>query len=146
MGNYISRTDVSNRLRRSYDTLYTEPGESEVNTDLVDADIDAAEGTVDGYLAKRYLVPVTDAAAIRIVKAWALTLCEELAYGAIPGRELPESIATRANAVRQQLEAAAAGRMALGSAETVAEISGAADCIVTEGDTPVFTREKMEGF
>lgn len=144
MGNYISRTDVENRLRRSYDTLYTRDGA--VDTDLVDADIEAAEGTVDGYLAKRYLVPITDTAALRIVKAWALTLCEELAYGAVPGRELPESVATRAEAARAQLEAAARGELALGSAETVAEATGSADCIVVESETPVMTRTKLAGF
>lgn len=146
MGNYISRTDVANRLRRSYDTLYTPPGESSVDTDLVDADIDAAEGTVDGYLSNRFVVPITDSAALRICKAWALTLVEELAYGAIPGRELPESIASRANAVRKQLEEAGDGKLALGTATTLAEAAGTAGALTVEVEDPVFTRETMEGF
>lgn len=146
MGNYISRTDVSNRLRRNYDTLYTKPGAGSVDTDLVDADIEAAEATVDGYLAKRYLVPVTDTSALRLCKAWALVMAEELAYGAVPGRELPESVASRAKAAREQMQAAADGKMALGSATTVAEATAASGCIITAGDTPVMTRTKLEGF
>ena len=146
MGNYISRTNVQDRLRRNYDTLYTKPGESSVDTDLVDEDIEAAEATVDGYLAKRYLVPITDTSALRLCKAWALVLCEELAYGAIPGRELPESIATRAKSAREQLQAAADGKMALGSATTVAEATDAAGCIETSNETPVMGRDNLAGF
>jgi phage gp36-like protein len=146
MGNYITRTDVEARLRRSFETLYTLPGESAVDVTLVDADIEAAEGTVDGYLAKRYLVPITDAQALRLCKAWALVLCEELAYGAVPGRELPESVSTRAAAARQQLGDAADGKMLLGAATTVAEASDASGCIVVAGDEPVMTRATMQGF
>lgn len=146
MANYITRSDLERRLRRSYATLYTPPGQSAVDTDLVDADIDAAEAEVDGYLAKRYRVPVTDSAALRMCRAWSLVLAEELAYGAIPGRDLPESVSTRAKTAREQLAAAADGRMMLGSAETVAEAAGASEALVIEGETPVMTRTTLEGF
>ena len=146
MGNYITRTNVQDRLRRSYTTLYTPKGASEVDTDLVDADIDGAEGEVDGYLAQRYTVPVTAAQALRSIRSWCLTLVEEIAYGAIPGRKLPESISTRAAAVRTRLEAVADGSLSLGSAETPGERADAADAIVVDGETPVMGRTNLAGF
>ena len=144
MGNYISRSDAETRLSRVYDTIYENDGI--VDNDLVDADIDAAEGEVDAYLAQRYLIPVTDSNALRVIKSWALTLLEVHAYGRIPGRELPESISTRAKTVRDQLQKAADGSIALGAAETPTEAANGTDFLIVEGDDPVMGRDNLKGW
>ena len=144
MADYLSRTDVENRLRRSYETLYKRAGA--VDTDLIDADIEQAEAEVNSYLAQRNTVPITDTMALRVIRSWSLTLVEELAYGAIPGRKLPESVATRAKAVRVQLAKAADGTLSLGAAQTPSERAAAAEAIIVDAVDPVFGRDNMKGF
>ena len=146
MGNYISRSDAELRLRRNYRTLYTPADSGEIDTDIVDADIDAAEGTVDSYLAGRYTVPVTDAEALRPIKSWALTFLEEIAYGAIPGREVPKNIADRAKAAREHLAKVASGHLSLGSDTPAPERETLTADLVIEADTPVMGRTNLTGF
>lgn len=146
MGNYITAVDLANRLRRNYATLYTALDGTAVDTDLVEADIAAAEAEIDGYLAQRYTVPVTATGALPLCKHWALTLAEDLAYGAVPGREPPKNVAARVEQVRKQLAAAADGRFSLGAAEVPAERTAAADVIAVDGATSAFTREALEGW
>jgi phage gp36-like protein len=144
MGNYVSRSDVQDRLRRSYDTLYSRDGV--VDTDVVDADIAAAEAEVDGYLGQRYIVPVTASGALPLLKHWTLSLVEDLAYGAVPGRKPPENVTARVATVRAQMDKAAAGTLSLGASTVPSERTDAADCILVEGEDPVFTRTCLEGY
>jgi phage gp36-like protein len=144
MGNYITRADVDARLRRNYDTLYTRDGA--VDTAVVDADIAAAEAEVDGHLAQRYAVPVTAAGALPLLKHWALTLLEDLAYGAIPGREVPKHITARVEAVRKQLASAAEGKLSLGAATVPDERPAAAENLLVDGAAPEFQRSDLEAW
>lgn len=145
MGNYIDRTDVKNRLRRSYEQAYTPRDASAVDTDLVDADIELAEGEVDGYLATRYAVPVTDSDAQRICKAYALAIVEELAYSAIPG-DLPKGTEKRTKSVRENLNKISNGDMTLGSGETPTERTDGAAAILVDGPDAVMGRDNLRGF
>jgi len=146
MGNYIGRTEVQDRLRRNYTALYTPKGGSAVDTDIVDADIEAAEAGVDGYLAQRYVVPITNADAIKLCKGWALTLLEELAYGSVPGREIPANVQSRVDRAHKQLEKAATGDLSLGAPTVPDERSDATGVIIVEGNTPEMERADLDGW
>lgn len=145
MGNYITRTDVANRLRRTYDTAYTPKGESTVDTDMVDADIEAAEATFDAAAGVRYAIPITDANGLRLAKSISLILVEELAYGAIPGREIPKNVERRIERAYELLDKLRDGTWDLPSGED-AEDERDDGPTLTSYETPQFTRTKLEGF
>jgi len=140
---YLTRADVKARLPRQWQTLFTTAGA--VDETLIDAAIAGAEAEVNGYLAKRYSVPVT--VGLDLVKNWSLTLVEEQAYANSANAELPKKVSERLAAVRKALRDVADGRLTLG---TVTEPEPAPDaagsCVIVEGNTPEFTREKMAGF
>lgn len=143
MGNYVDRTDVRRRLRRNYEALYSVDGA--VDTDVLDDDIEAAEGQVDGYLGQRYVVPITDASALRLVKAWALSLVEEQAYN-VPGRKLPTNVEQRVKRAHAQLAKAAEGDLGLGAPEVPTERSAATETMIVEGNTPEMERADLKGW
>ena len=145
MGNYATATEVEQRLRKNFATLYTPRGLTAESLLIVEADIAAAEADLHSYLAGRYQVPVTDAAAVALLKGWTLTLVEELAYAAVPADKLPEPVTTRVAALRTRLELIAAGKLSLGTA-TALESTTISDSLIAESATPVFTRETMRGF
>jgi len=147
MGSYITRTDVEARLRRNYETLYTPKGDSVVDTSVVDADIESAEATVESAVGTRYALPVTDAAALRVMKAWSLTLLEELAYGAVPGREIPANVESRVERVYKLLEGVRTGKVELPFTGTAPAAEEREDSVaLVQIETPEFTRTKLEGF
>jgi len=143
MGNYISRTDVQDRLQRTYTTLYTVSGS--VDTDKVDQDIAGAEAEIDGYVATRYAVPVTGD-AVALLKDLALALAEERAYRRAPNLDMPGKIADAAKTARAQLRDIAAGRMSLGAATVPDERSAATGAMVIDAETPEYTRDKLAGW
>jgi len=145
MGNYIDRTDVQNRLRNTYDDVYYDEDTDAVNTDLVDADIESAEGIVDGSIAMKYITPVTSASAIRLLTAWCLTLVEEIAYTARATGELPAGLEKRLERVYASLEAIANGDLSLGATPAPAEQTDVTDSLVVAGDTPMMTSDGMAG-
>jgi phage gp36-like protein len=145
VGNYTTAAEVEQRLRKNFATLYTPRGLTAEDATIVAADIAAAEADLHSYLAGRYVVPVTDAAAIALLKGWALTLVEELAYAAMPSSTPPESVTTRVKELRERLEKIAAGKLSLGTA-TALETAGAGADLLAEAETPVFTRDTMKGF
>lgn len=147
MGNYLTTADVQDRLRKNYEALYTPRGATEEDTSIVEADIEAAEADLHSYLAGRYVVPVTDAEAAKLLKHWALVLLQEIAYGAIPGRELPENITTQVKSLRTRLEKISEGELSLGTAaEVTAAETGVGGDFISDGPEPVFRREDMEGW
>jgi phage gp36-like protein len=145
MGNYVSAAEVEQRLRKNFATLYTPRGLTASDATIVAADIAAAEADLHSYLAGRYAVPVTDVTARLVLKGWALTLVEELAYAAVPGLTLPESVTDRVKELRARLEKIAAGKLSLGTA-TDLDATGAGAEMMAESATPVFTRTTLRGF
>lgn len=143
MGDIISRTDVQARLKRNYATLYTPRGESSVDTDLVDADIDGAEGLVWARVAKRYQVPVTDADALKVLKPLALALLEELAY---PVGKVPDAVERRVDRAHKLLDEIGDGGLSLGATPAPTENADMTGYLDTDGPDPRFTRETMKGF
>ncbi|MBT3289391.1 MAG: DUF1320 family protein [Victivallales bacterium] len=142
---YLTTADVQLRLRNTYDDVYYSADEEAVDTDLVDQDIASAEGIVDGYVAIRYITPVTDATALRLVQAWALTLVEELAYTARATGELPAGLEKRIERVYAALERVASGELTLGATPAPAENTDVADSLIIDGDDPMMTKDGMAG-
>ncbi len=143
MGNYISRTDVERRLHRAHDALYTNDGA--IDTDLIDADIEEAEGIVDGYLSGRYTVPVSGAST-GLLKSLCLALLEELAYTRGANTKVPDKTKDRADNARAMLSKIAAGTVNLGAATVPAERPGATGSLIVEADDTAFTREDLESW
>lgn len=147
MANYVTVAQVKNRLRRSFQPLYTPRGWTDEDEIIVDADIEAAEADLHSYLAGRYAVPVTDPEAVKLLRHWALTLIEEIAYGAIAGTKVPENVAERAKDIRDRLRQIADGKLSLGTAtELTAPSAGPSADFISDGPAPVMTRTKLEGF
>ena len=143
MGDIISRADVQARLKKNYATLYTPRGETEVDTDIVDADIDSAEGLVWARVAKRYQVPVTDATALKVLKPLALAVLEELAY---PASKVPEAAQRRIDRANKLLDKIGDGELSLGATPAPTENGDMTGYLDTDGPEPRFTRETMKGF
>jgi phage gp36-like protein len=147
MANYLTAAEVEQRLRKNYETLYTPRGQTAEDTAIVAADIEAAEADLHSYLAGRYLIPVTDAEAVKLLKHWTLVLLQEIAYGAIPGRKIPENIASQVKSLRERLQAIADGKLSLGTAEELpGATAGIAGSFISDGPDPVFKRDQMKGF
>lgn len=147
MGNYASTSDVETRLRRNYTQLYTPRGETAVDTDVVAADIAAAEADLHSYLAARYAVPITDADAAALLKDWTIILVEERAYSAIPDRKMPEGVAERVQALRKRLADVAQGKLSLGTvAELTSNETAQGNVAIVDADDPEYTKTKLTGF
>jgi phage gp36-like protein len=147
MANYLTTDDVQSRLRQNFAPLYTPRGWSAEDEAIVEADIEAAEADLHSYLAGRYIVPVTDADAVKLLKHWSLILLQEIAYGSVPGRELPKNIAAQVDSLRERLQAIADGKLSLGTAAPVpAAETGMAAAAETDAAEPVMTRDNLAGY
>ena len=135
---YASPADLQARLGGSiFGEIYSSPQNAE-------NDLAEAQAEIDGCLAKRYVTPVTAAAALPLLKGWCLTLCEERSYSRAAGSGYAEKVTSRVAQVRKYLADAASGVFLLpGAAENN---SGSAGISMIAGDEPMFTRDKLEGY
>ncbi len=135
---YAEIADLRARLGSSvFGEIY--PSCEHAQEDLADA-----QAEVDGCLARRYVIPVTAASALSLLKGWTLTLCEERSYTRAAGSCYAEKVTARAAQVRKYLADAASGAFSLpGAAENA---SGSAGISMIAGDEPLFTRDKLEGY
>ena len=138
---YITVNDCRLKLRTDFEGLYKLPDEQpDLNRDMADA-----EAVVNGYVGKRYQVPVTDAQAMTLVKAYTLDLFSELAYQRGAGSEIPPKIRDRADVARRQLTDISLGKLTLAGAVAINPPGGAAIAVVN-GPAPSFTQDQMGGF
>lgn len=141
---YATHGDLKKRMKRVYDEIYYDPETEAVNDDLADDDLAAAAAEIDGRLSKIYVVPVTSAESLPLMKSWNLILAEELAYSRADAPALPDNVKARCENVRKQLADVVKGEGGL-IAEAAQNTGFEGALIVSKAD-PVFTREKMEGF
>ena len=137
---YAVTDDLIARLgENKYASIYrTDHGKAE-------SDLAESSAEIDGYLSKRYVVPVTAAQAMILLRAWTLDLAEEKSYKRAGGSEIPEKVKNAANVVRSNLHDIAKGTMLLPAA--AAENPGSAGgSVLVVGNEPEFTREKMSGY
>ena len=131
---YATIEDLEQRLGEAkYKSIYRD--------DTAKAGDDLAESgaELNGYLAKRYAVPVTAPDALILLRAWELDLAVERAYLRPGGSEIPEKT------VRQNLRDIAKGSMVL-PADALENQNSAGGSVFVTGNDPEFTRDKMAGY
>ena len=144
MSRYAAIADLQLRLSDLYGNLYRKL-DGTAMTEEAQADLDAAEAEIDGLIGTRYAVPVESGAALPLLKAWTVTLAEELAWSRSGKSELPKNVTQRAETVRKNLTLIASGKMLL-QAAAQDESSGGGSVVGISGNTPVFGRDKMTGY
>ena len=144
MSRYAAIADLQLRLSDLYNNLYCRL-DGTAMTEEAQADLDAAEAEIDGLIGTRYAVPVESGAALPLLKAWTVTLAEELAWSRSGKNELPKNVTQRAETVRKNLTLIASGKMLL-QAAAQDESSGGGSVVGISGNTPVFGRDKMAGY
>ena len=144
MSRYAAIADLQLRLSDLYGNLYRKL-DGTAMTEEAQADLDAAEAEIDGLIGTRYAVPVQSGAALPLLKAWTVTLAEELAWSRSGKNELPKNVTQRAETVRKNLTLIASGKMLL-QAAAQDESSGGGSVVGISGNTPVFGRDKMTGY
>ena len=144
MSRYAAIADLQLRLSDLYGNLYRKL-DGTAMTEEAQADLDAAEAEIDGLIGTRYAVPVESGAALPLLKAWTVTLAEELAWSRSGKSELPKNVTQRAETVRKNLTLIASGKMLL-QAAAQDESSGGGSVVGISGNTPVFGRDNMTGY
>lgn len=143
MPNYLSVAEYQAATSRQYPKLYDNSGTPD--TSWMEADINAAEGRIDGYLSARYTTPVTGG-DIRLLAAWTRLLALGLAMTRKPSGDVPAGLKDEIERVYADLKAVAAGKMQLGGSELPAEVETWDDAIIVDGATPEMTRSKLGGY
>lgn len=138
--NYASVDDLEKALGTPYRSIYKD------DTASANADLVSAAAVVDGYLAKRYCVPVTEPGAMPILKEWCVAIAMELAYGRAGGSTIPEKTKDRAKRAYDQLRDAAKGTLQVPAAPAENTENSIGGAVAIECDEPVFTRDKMRGY
>ena len=144
MSRYAAIADLQLRLSDLYGNLYRKL-DGTAMAEEAQADLDAAEAEIDGLIGTRYAVPVESGAALPLLKAWTVTLAEELAWSRSGKSELPKNVTQRAETVRKNLTLIASGKMLL-QAAAQDESSGGGSVVGISGNDPVFGRDKMTGY
>lgn len=142
MGDYLQQADVQGRLKAAFARLYDLPADA---TDLA-ADIAAAEALCNASVGKRYVVPVTNSAALPLIRSLALDLFEEKAWRRGAGTEIPEKVRGAADVARHQLEQIAKGLLSLAGADVAENPTAGASAQLVAGNAPQFTHTDLEGF
>ncbi len=138
---YATAADLASRLGSDRFELIYDPSDPSV----ADADLAAASAVVDGYLARRYAVPVTATSALPLLSVWTLDIASELGYLHTGGAEMPEKIKDRAETARKALRDVADGNMML-PADAAALEAGKPAMVLAEGDPPLLTRPSMSDY
>ena len=155
---YATLTDL--KLRLGSNT--TPPGLYEQLTDRVDLTtandavgqeiLDAAHGEINGYLARRYVVPVdvtADATLAQQLKGVALAIATKVAWENSPGRfTLPRKFTEAMSGYNQAilwLKDVAAGKVILPAVAAPAAATAEGASATAVGHAQVFTEEAMEG-
>lgn len=141
MGNYLSTDQAWDRLDKVR-ALYQDASGNALTTVLGD-DVDQCEGEVNGYLAGRYTVPVTDSAHQAFLRSLTLALLHELAYTRLPSGAVPDGVKARADKARETLAKLSDGTLRLaGASETSTSTTG----LLAESNDPELTRDKLKNW
>ncbi len=142
MGSYITNAKAAEALAAVI-KVYNVAGS--FDSTVLDEDIDAVEGTVDSYVAGRYPVPVTGAAALKMIEGIVIDLLRAKGYGRLATVETPAIIMSNAKAARDTLNRISVGSLRLGdTAESTTERTASA--FFVESDPLLMTKAKLRGF
>lgn len=143
---YCTRADIevlvsSETLRQ----LTDDSSAGDVDNDIIDACIAAADETVDGYLRGRYTVPLTTDPVPRVVMGISrdLTLYELFSRKGEGG--VPEIFSSRKNDAMKKLKDIAGGDLVLGLAASDAQL-GVAILVDKTDEDRVFPPSLLDGF
>ena len=120
----------------------------EAELSIVLSDLASSAAEIDGALAFRYKFPITGDKTLALLKDWNLTLAEERAYSRPAGGEFTEKLKLRTAQVRQYLEMIREDRFILPDAaeKSSSSSAGGGKIALVQCDSPIFDRDKMEGF
>jgi len=146
---YATITDLKALLGADYAAL-TDRQTFVTADDAVGQEIvDAAEGLFNGYVAKRYTVPVdvsSDTTLAQSVKYHVLRLAQKVAWeNCPPRRTVPPRVEEAYKATVAWLQDVAAGRVSLPGASEIASATADGAAATATGHARVCTEDAMEG-
>ena len=112
---------------------------------LAEHDLALASAEIDGYLAKRYTVPVTAAGAVDLLKDFAIGLAAPKAFFRAAGSAVPEKVKLRAEEIRKMLRDYSTGA-ALLAADAAPQEKGPSGLLDIVCDEKRFSRGTMRGY
>ena len=144
MSDYLTTEACQGQLRDAFPRLFALPADQAVLDDA----IARVEATVNGYVGKRYVVPVTTPTeAVTLLRGLALALFAELAYQTrAAGSESPKKITDAADTARRQLADISKGTLSLAGAMAPESQEAGASVLIAPTAPPEFTRQDLEGF
>jgi len=143
---YITNTDIQTRLGNStYVQLADDNGDGTADAAIVDEARLAAEGEVNGYLARRYPVPidvVEHSELATVLKSVTLDLAEYRLRTRRP--PVPGDVIRRRQETAEWLKGVAEGRIALPSASQIGSNTAMGIVASSHGAERLLSREKLE--
>ena len=141
---YLTLAACSGHLKVSFARLYQLPADQ---ADF-DSDVAFVEASVNAYVGKRYIVPVTAPEdAIVLLRGLALDLFAERAFTTrSAGTEIPQRVGDAADVARKTLEGIAAGKVSLAGAAAPENPDAGGSALIAPSAPPQFTREDLQGF
>ncbi|QRK80182.1 DUF1320 domain-containing protein [Shewanella sp. LZH-2] len=140
---YATSGNMLSRFGEQDLTLLTEREDSvpgEINLALLEQALRDASAEIDGYIAGRYVLPLTTVPAVLERN------CCDIARYFLYGDKAPEQVEKRYNAVVKFLTAVSKGDISLGLAET-GETAGQSELVISiESAGSVFGRKSAKGF
>ena len=149
---YSTRTEVREMLKDGVlnsivgDEYRDEPAkQEELVSPLIDAAIADADGEIDGYLAKRYPVPLTVIPKVINKFSKDIALYNLFSRMGIEKDSDAEIYLTRYNAAIKFLTLVAEGKVAIGADEDSDPVSAAATGFTVQSSPRLFSRASMRG-
>ena len=137
MPNYLSVAIAKSKFQDKIQALY-EDDNLDIQDDLIEYDIDEAEGEVDSYLGARYDVPITSSNEVQLnaCRGWTYILFQSKAYERRNDSDVPDAIMEKVKAVRALLMKISEGKIPLaGSREPENDVASVGGLDIDEGTT-----------
>lgn len=100
---YCTSSDITPSFPEGVAKLVNPKGEGQLSTEFVNAQITMISAFMDSTLATQYLIPITGAQSLLVLKGIAIPLVREAIYGFSSQKELPKYIVASANTAREEL-------------------------------------------
>lgn len=144
MAEYVTADEYVRRFgERESKLLTSEVAGGDIDSAKVEEALDAAEEEANGYIGRRYLIPL--ASPPLFVRG----IVQVIARYNLWKNNRPDSVADDAKIARAQLKDIGDGKLAIPGATGILEQStGGRSLAATSGDAncPIFTEESMAGF
>jgi len=137
MPNYLSVAIAKSKFQDKIQALY-EDDNLDIQDNLIEYDIDEAEGEVDSYLGARYDVPISSSNEVQLnaCRGWTYILFQSKAYERRNDSDVPDAIMEKVKAVRALLIKISEGKIPLaGSREPENDVAATGALDIDEGTT-----------